>query len=86
MVTPPGLPSRGPRALANAAAFIHHLPVNQAFTLEAGRTIWGFPKIMADFRVTEGKKFDFDISADGQLIAGISSARACRCRPGVRRC
>ena len=71
MVSPPGSPTRGPRALADAAAFIHHLPVDQAFTLEAGRTIWGFPKIMADFRVKEGKKFDFDVSADGQLIAGI---------------
>lgn len=32
-------------------AFIHWLPVNQAFTLEAGRTIWGFPKEMADIRM-----------------------------------
>ncbi|MFI0447822.1 acetoacetate decarboxylase family protein [Actinomadura sp. 6N118] len=29
-------------------AFIHWLPVNQAFTLDAGRTIWGFPKEIAD--------------------------------------
>ncbi|MBW8484643.1 acetoacetate decarboxylase family protein [Actinomadura sp. PM05-2] len=29
-------------------AFIHWLPVNQSFTLEAGRSIWGFPKEMAD--------------------------------------
>ncbi|WP_373234742.1 acetoacetate decarboxylase family protein [Mycobacterium marinum] len=71
MVNPPGVQTRGPRALAKAAAFIHHLPVDQSFTLEAGRTIWGFPKIMADFNVREGKKFSFDVSADGQLIAGI---------------
>jgi hypothetical protein len=25
-------------------AYIHQLPVDQAFTLEAGRSIWGFPK------------------------------------------
>ncbi|ETW21477.1 acetoacetate decarboxylase family protein [Mycobacterium gastri] len=74
MVNPPGSrarQARGPRALAKAAAFIHHLPVDQSFTLEAGRTIWGFPKIMADFNVREGAKFSFDVSADGQLIAGM---------------
>jgi hypothetical protein len=26
------------------ATYIHHLPVDQGFTCEAGRTIWGFPK------------------------------------------
>jgi hypothetical protein len=33
--------------------YIHHLPVNRAFTLEAGRTIWGYPKFMADIDVDE---------------------------------
>ena len=47
MVNPPGSEATGPRALAQASAFIHHLPVDQSFTLEAGRAIWGFPKIMA---------------------------------------
>jgi len=32
-------------------AFIHWLPVNQSFTLEAGRSIWGFPKVMADIAI-----------------------------------
>src|SRR5919106_701149 len=31
------------------SAFVQHMFVDQAFTLEAGRTIWGFPKVMADF-------------------------------------
>ncbi|OSC38533.1 acetoacetate decarboxylase family protein [Mycobacterium decipiens] len=75
MVSPPGTQARGPRALAKAAAFIHHLPVDQEFTLEAGRTIWGFPKIMADFTVREDAKFGFDVSADGQLIAGLEFSR-----------
>jgi hypothetical protein len=74
MVNKPG--AEGPRkgglrAMGKAATFIHRLPVDQEFTLEAGRTIWGYPKIMADFNVREGRKFDFDVSADGQLIAGI---------------
>lgn len=34
--------------LRRVGAFIHRLPVNQTFTLEAGRTIWGFPKVLAD--------------------------------------
>ena len=74
MVNPPNTTApapRGPRALAKAAAFIHHLPVDQEFTLEAGRTIWGFPKVMADFTVHEGRTFGFEVSAGGQLIAGM---------------
>ena len=38
------------------AAFVHHLPVDQAFTLEAGRSIWGYPKVMADFQIREGRR------------------------------
>ncbi|BBX76015.1 acetoacetate decarboxylase family protein [Mycobacterium shinjukuense] len=77
MVNPPGTRVRGPKALTQAAAFIHHLPVDQQFTLEAGRTIWGFPKIMADFTVAEGRKFGFDVSAGGRLIAAMEF------RPGL---
>ena len=51
MVNPPGSTASGLRALGEAAAFIHHLPVDGAFTMEAGRTIWGYPKVMADFTV-----------------------------------
>ncbi len=71
LVNKPGTHARGIRAMAQAANFIHHLPVDQEFTLEAGRTIWGYPKIMADFNVRDGRKFGFDVSADGHLIAGI---------------
>jgi hypothetical protein len=75
MVNPPGSQARGLRALRDAAAFIHHLPVDQVFTLEAGRRIWGFPKIMAEFHVREGNPFAFDVSVDGSLIAGIEFSR-----------
>ncbi len=78
MVNPPGSQARGLRALGDAAAFIHHLPVDQSFTLEAGRTIWGFPKIMADFTVHDSGGFgcfSFDVGADGQHIAGIDFGR-----------
>ena len=75
MVNPPGSNARGLRALAEAAAFIHHLPVDQSFTLEAGRTIWGFPKIMADFTIRDGTAFGFEVSEGGALIAGMQFGR-----------
>lgn len=75
MVNPPGSQATGPRALADAAAFIHHLPVDQSFTLEAGRTIWGFPKIMAEFSIRDANRFGFSVSAGGSLIAGIEFKR-----------
>jgi hypothetical protein len=71
MVNPPGSNASGPRALQHARAFIHHLPVDQAFTLEAGQTIWGYPKVMADFTVRNGRQFGFDVSIDGQLAVGM---------------
>ncbi|MET0316728.1 MAG: acetoacetate decarboxylase family protein [Rhodococcus fascians] len=51
MVNPPGSDATGFKALQSAGAFIHHLPVDQAFTMEAGRSIWGYPKVLADFTV-----------------------------------
>jgi Acetoacetate decarboxylase (ADC) len=77
MVNHPGSNASGPRALGSAGAFIHHLPVDQPFTLEAGTTIWGFPKVMADFTIREGRQFGFDLSIDGQLVLGMEF------RPGL---
>lgn len=75
MVNPPGSNASGPRALRSAGAFIHHLPVDQAFTLEAGTKIWGYPKVMADFSVREGRHFGFDCTVDGQLVVGMEFGR-----------
>jgi hypothetical protein len=83
MVNQPGSNVSGPRALQSA--FIHHMLVNQAFTLEAGRTIWGYPKIMADFTVREGRQFGFDCSVDGQLVAAMEFRRGLPIRLGPRR-
>jgi Acetoacetate decarboxylase (ADC) len=71
MVNPPGSKASGPRALGSAGAFTHHMPVDQAFTLEAGTKIWGYPKVMADFTIREGRQFGFDCSVDGQLVIGM---------------
>lgn len=73
MVHPPG--SKPSRVRALQSAFIQHMLVDQAFTLEAGRTIWGFPKVMADFTIREVGKFGFDVSVDGQLVAGMEFGR-----------
>jgi hypothetical protein len=77
MVNPPGTSATGLKALQAAGAFIHHLPVDQAFTLEAGRTIWGYPKVMGDFTVRDGHHFGFDLSIDGQFAVGMDF------RPGL---
>ncbi len=75
MVNRPDSSARGMKALSEAAAFIHHLPVDQSFTLEAGRTIWGFPKIMADFTVHDANPFSFEVREGGALIAGVDFKR-----------
>lgn len=71
MVNPPGSSARGLSALQSAGAFVHHLPVDQSFTLEAGRTIWGYPKVMADFTIRNGRHFGFDVTIDGQLAVSM---------------
>lgn len=59
-----------------AGAFVHRLPVTEEFTREAGRTIWGFPKVMS--------RIDLDRSPDGtrgvvrvddRLVADLRFAR-----------
>ncbi|ULN46992.1 acetoacetate decarboxylase family protein [Mycolicibacterium goodii] len=77
MVNPPGSTATGLRALQSAGAFIHHLPVDQAFTLEAGRTIWGYPKVMADFTIRDARQFGFDVTIDGRFAVGMEF------RPGI---
>jgi Acetoacetate decarboxylase (ADC) len=77
MVNPPGSSARGLGALQSAGAFCHHMPVDQAFTLEAGTTIWGYPKVMADFTVRNGRQFGFDVSIDGRLAVSMEF------RPGL---
>ena len=68
MVNPPG---SKPSLRSLQSAFVHHMFVDQEFTLEAGRTIWGFPKVMADYTIRDGQQFGFDPSIDGQLVIGM---------------
>ncbi|TDC99669.1 acetoacetate decarboxylase [Nonomuraea deserti] len=58
LVRPPGVsgPMR-PADLPKAGVFVHWLPVDQQFTLEAGRTLWGFPKELADIELRLGSPY-----------------------------
>lgn len=51
LVGEPGRAGRKP-----AGAFIHQLPVDQSFTCEAGREMWGFPKFIADIDIRPGAR------------------------------
>ena len=82
MVNPPGSRASGMKALQSAGAFIHHLPVDGAFTMEAGRAIWGYPKVLADFTVrgatmagARPSGFGFDATIDGQFAVGMDFSR-----------
>lgn len=43
--------------LRQAGLFVHWLPVDQEFTLEAGRALWGFPKELADIDLRLGSPY-----------------------------
>ena len=52
---------------------IIHLPVNQSFTCEAGRTIWGFPKTVDEIDFdTSGNRARCVWNKDGQNVLKIS--------------
>jgi hypothetical protein len=61
----------------DVGTFITHLPVDQTFTCQAGRTIWGFPKSVEDIG------FDYSpasvtctLRMDGQLVLRLTLPRA----------
>lgn len=52
---------------------IIHLPVNQSFTCEAGRSIWGFPKTVDEIDIdTSGERLRCIWNKDGQNVLKIS--------------
>jgi len=56
-------------ARGTLATYIHHLPVDGAFTCEAGQTIWGFPKFMSEIAITrDGGAETSALSVDGQHV------------------
>ena len=74
----PGAPGRDgglrSRLLGKVGLFVHRLPVDQAFTLEAGRSIWGFPKVLCTIDADDaGQRAALRI--DDQLVAELSVTR-----------
>lgn len=60
-------------ATGGAGALIHQLPVDGEFTRAAGRGIWGFPKILADFDTDHHSDTKHGrVNCDGALIAEMS--------------
>ena len=57
-----------------AEPYIHRLPVNQSFTCEAGREIWGFPKTVDEIEFTDlpGRR-DCTWRKDGRLVMRCSA-------------
>ncbi|MFI6476894.1 acetoacetate decarboxylase family protein [Nonomuraea sp. NPDC050663] len=79
LVRPPGVKATpGLSDIRNAGAFVHWLPVDQGFTLSAGRDIWGFPKELAeiDLRLASPYKRCI-VRKDGRMVVDLLL------RPGV---
>ncbi|GAA0927487.1 acetoacetate decarboxylase family protein [Nonomuraea longicatena] len=75
LVRPPGSESRGPREVG---AFVHWLPVDQVFTMEAGRSLWGFPKELAEIGLRLSSPYKrCVVRKDGRLVVDLLL------RPGV---
>ena len=66
------LMAKRPGRRGSQGAYIHWLPVNQTFTCEAGLSIWGFPKILADIAITPGRTHtDCELCVDDRLVMAI---------------
>jgi hypothetical protein len=57
-----------------AGAYIHQLPVDQGFTLAAGRSIWGFPKFMAEIDLSIDRAASCQLRAEGKDILRLDVA------------
>jgi len=59
--------------------YIHRLPVTTAFSCEAGRGIWGFPKTVSDLRFEDaGERRSASWTEGGRLVFALAAARGGR--------
>lgn len=71
----PGAKAPSPMG-GNVSTLIHRLPVNQTFTCEAGRGVWGFPKWVATIDYTDhGRWTDAVLVDDGEFVLGLSARK-----------
>lgn len=57
------------------ATYIHRLPVNQSFTCEAGRGIWGFPKVVDEIDFEAGARAVCTWRSGGEHVLTFSMPR-----------
>jgi hypothetical protein len=51
---------------SRVGVYIHHLPVDDRFSMDAGRGIWGYPKTLAEFaRRSDGSTTEWTLRQDG---------------------
>jgi hypothetical protein len=56
--------------------YIHALPVDQSFTCDAGRTIWGFPKTVQEVSIeSDGGRARCRLTMDGQHVLSMCLPR-----------
>lgn len=76
---PAGLPYVGPLVdfvRGRVCTYIRHLPVNQSFTCEAGRAIWGFPKTVCEIDIeSQGGRARCRLVCDGEHVLTLSVPR-----------
>ncbi len=54
-------------------SFVYRMPVDQAFTCQAGNEVMGFPKTVEDLSVTrEGDRVTFAMHDDGRLVLAVT--------------
>ncbi|MEZ5140089.1 MAG: acetoacetate decarboxylase family protein [Acidimicrobiales bacterium] len=54
-------------------SFVYRMPVDQAFTCQAGNEVMGFPKTVEDLRMRrEGGRVTFEMAVDGALEVAFS--------------
>jgi hypothetical protein len=77
--TPRGLPYAGSWIdflRSNLGTYIHRLPVDQAFTCEAGCGIWGFPKTVETIDIqADGDRATCRLEMDGSFVLSLSLPR-----------
>lgn len=61
---------------ARVGVYIHHLPVDDQFSMDAGRGIWGYPKTLAEFsRRDDGATTEWSLRQDGAHVVTMRFKR-----------
>ncbi|MEZ4297091.1 MAG: acetoacetate decarboxylase family protein [Polyangiaceae bacterium] len=78
----PLLPALADRFFEDVGVWVQFLPVTTEAACEAGRTHWGFPKIVADIRIDRtDDHMDCEVLTAGERILHFSATRPSATRP-----